>query len=138
MKTAELKGAYLNYWVAMALGKFAYIYESYTGTLHCVTTENGKIAVDDEYERHLNYSASWELGGPLIAEREICIQKMCPDAPFELRWNAALTYQWLDNTQQYGSTPLEAAMRAIVASVYGDEVSDIIKVKGAITEGLHT
>lgn len=116
IRVSELSGADLDYWVATVLGTFAYIYKSYTGTTHCVTTENGKRAVDDEYEIHLSYSTNWSLGGPLIEGRKISVIRLSDDTTWQAVEHGGKS--WSD-----GKTPLEAAMRALVVSKYGAEVT---------------
>jgi hypothetical protein len=60
-------------------------------------------------------STEWELGGPII-ERELIgieVEQTTPNI-----WRAAL----LNEDPSFGPTPLIAAMRAYVASKFGDEV----------------
>lgn len=92
MKTNELTGKLLDHWVARAEG------------------------MDKRRTNYVAYSSSWTVGGPII-EREIAALEHCSnDAGFE--WNATNE----SGDVYWGSTALEAAMRAFVASKFGAEV----------------
>lgn len=98
MKTAELEGAALDYYVEKALGYPIY-----------------------------KPSEDWECGGPIIECERIWISDETEEnAPV---WIAsAPPHVDVGNGRdliQYGPTPLIAAMRAFVASKFGDEVPDI-------------
>jgi len=69
-------------------------------------------------------SVNWEYAGPIIESEKIRIAP-CAGKPERL-WNACLPFRDLNNFQHfYGPTPLIAAMRAFVASKFGNEVEDI-------------
>lgn len=101
MKVSELKGMMLDYWVADAEGMLRMV----SGT--------------PEF-RLGGYSPStqWEHGGPII-DREIERLMHCSSVP-GMQWHAT------NNARGgfYGDTGLIAAMRAYVASKYGEEVPD--------------
>jgi hypothetical protein len=59
-------------------------------------------------------SSNWSQGGPIIDLRCICLDYWDEDNP----WKADSS----GDNPQFGSTPLEAAMRCYVASVLGDVV----------------
>lgn len=113
-KVAELEGAELDYWVAMALGK---------PNPMIVNGPMGQYAISDD--GGCNYSYDWSQGGPII-ERELI--QICAGDGF---WNAAKTNDirsghW-DSYSNYmmGDTALVAAMRCFVAIKFGEEVEDI-------------
>lgn len=67
------------------------------------------------------FSSDWAYGGPIIERERICIQ--CPDVT-DARgmWAAIALNKKPAAGWQEGPTPLIAAMRAFVASKFGDEV----------------
>lgn len=71
----------------------------------------------------------WEQGGPLIEQHTIAIAKGLNQICFP-GWHAKVglvaTYDTITG-RQFGPTPLIAAMRALVWSVYGDNVPDEVK-----------
>lgn len=116
MKTAELSGALLDYWVARAEG------------IEGVELKDGhafKRIRQEEYRLFL-YSTSWTHGGPIIERERINVCE--PDHSFGA--HGAETRDWcaffsrVNGCMQHGPTPLIAAMRAYVASKFGDEVPD--------------
>lgn len=60
-----------------------------------------------------NPSTNWALGGPIIEQEKI---SFCENAE---RWVAATS---IKGQEQYGPTPLIAAMRCLVARKLGEEV----------------
>lgn len=134
MKVSKLTGAHLDYWVARADGREA--------DLDPLTDE--ERAIDERwivwYDRNglrggtepaSNYgspSTNWAIGGPII-ERERVVT--FPDG--QGGWAAFVqgnpTCAYVDTTaldEILGPTLLIAAMRAYVASKFGDEVSDSV------------
>jgi hypothetical protein len=73
------------------------------------------------------FSSNWALGGPLIERNSIMLE---PDGAPAIGWSAHIWsgegIQWLTVG---GSTPLVAAMRAIVLLNLGDEVPEVPGVK---------
>lgn len=107
MKTAELEGAALDYYVAKAEG------------LDIEAVRNGSVIVGRTPNRYVySPSVNWEYAGPIIERERICIGYSEVHG-----WGADfqddVPYRW------HGKTPLIAAMRAFVASKFGDEVPDI-------------
>lgn len=109
MKTSELTGALLDYWVARAAG--------------VIPARAGALLVDG---KPYFPSTNWAHGGPIIEHARI-----------ELRhFNDGWCAQILNKPYFYGTdystvgtggrinTPLIAAMRCYVASKFGDEVPD--------------
>lgn len=131
-RVAELEGALLDAAVAKAEGVRAVVERA----LITISNEDGsldRVLVDEDrchrlYRSHdgtekggfwLNYSGKWELGGPIIQRERIGL------APQEGGgWNGYL----FDDVARLmvldcdGPTPLIAAMRAYVASKFGDTV----------------
>jgi hypothetical protein len=110
-KVSELEGALLNDAVGLAEG----------ATPRRVLS---KMALDGSGQcewrmKHNAYAHSWEYGGPII-ERE-WIEVGPSDR--EGQWFACLPKSPREfNVGAWGATPLIAAMRAYVASKFGDEV----------------
>jgi hypothetical protein len=98
MKTSELTGAQLDYWVAKAEGK--------TPT------------VDDQMR--FMPASDWSQGGPIIERERIGL------AFGKAEWFAEGNDPPTDYKRRVykASTPLVAAMRAYVASKFGDEVDE--------------
>lgn len=134
MKTSELKGAQLNYAVALAMG--CTFKESSIGAIHAFKdgrfiggfvgkTERG-VAMPD---RGFYPSTSWENGGTIIDRERIGILPMNTKVTGDDHGWAAVAYGAADDDglsddefPHSGPTPLIAAMRAYVASVLGEDV----------------
>ncbi|MDR9839404.1 phage protein NinX family protein [Herbaspirillum huttiense] len=100
MKTAELEGTRLNYWVARA-DDFDHAGADFVQHVHDAAQE-------------------WYYGGPLIERERIAILPQFEDGKVSWRATNDKVHRAYD-----GPTPLIAAMRAFVASRFGDEVPDI-------------
>lgn len=102
MKTSELTGILLAEWVARALG--------YVGADSVPSELCGREQIDDDsYRKEWVPHEDWAQGGPIIEREQISIE-----------WNGECFAGGL----MWGETPLIAAMRAYVASKYGDTVPD--------------
>lgn len=107
MRVAELEGALLDLWVARA--------------------ENVGVYADahgDVWQGNRTYrpSSDWARGGPIIEHARI---QIVPQDVNHLRWSAYIDEGLQPGAppiEQYGETPLQAAMRAYVASKFGDKV----------------
>lgn len=117
MKTSNLTGALLDYWVARAEGipadQLSIRQVPRTDWTICVHTPPGLIP------RTLAYSTDWALGGPLI-------EKHC--ASLEYRIGLGLTDEWLcvhGSGVGEGATPLQAVCRAVVVSAFSDNVEEL-------------
>lgn len=116
-RVSDLSGAELDCWVAMAaggesprIGIGGVCVVAYGHTLHrfCPST-------------------AWTHGGPIIERERIGVWPGTEEQPHHHVWTACIPSDdgtFDDLKECYGATPLEAAMRAFVASVYGEEVSD--------------
>lgn len=110
MKVQELSGADLDYWVAKA--------EGYGDTI-----DNGWPSFDAWANANdWAPTTNWSDCGPIIEREKIAVEPMHGDIE---PWIARIQDPRGPNRLHcYGSTPLIAAMRAYVASKYGDEVPD--------------
>lgn len=106
MKTDELTGVLLDHWVAIAEQKNGG--EWYMESDGVTWVRKGDSTV-------FRPSKLWQCGGPII-EREIGL--LTRHGP--TNWNALAN----GSAPGRGSTPLIAAMRAYVASKFGDSVPD--------------
>jgi hypothetical protein len=114
-RVSELEGAELDYAVAVALGWESWIF-SEGCTPHCAV--HGKHwnhfpPLDDPYFE-FSPSRTWSDGGPIIEMERIWLTILDVDCG---QWFAQLGKEAAN-----GRNPLIAAMRAFVASKFGDEV----------------
>lgn len=124
MKVADLKGAALDYWVSRAEGVTTIIaVRQNTGDKH-----PSCIEVDYKGSRITWYHPSddWRMGGALISRLPFGIFER--DYQTGL-WSAGIytdtsVAKPVCDSYQTGPTLLIAAMRAYVASKYGEEVPD--------------
>lgn len=123
MKISELTGQKLDYLVAIAEG---YVMERPHDMQMIKGEERILVGPQSVYQKQYEYSPStnWAQGGPII-ERE------CLDLEYhnelvlgdnETWWEAYIRSDC--SKVSCGHTPLIAAMRAYVASKFGDEVPD--------------
>ena len=135
MKVEELTGAELDYWVALADGREG-VAESDLDEDERAWGEpvlywygsNGELGGTEPLSNYGSPSTDWSSGGPIIERERITVQ-----ASQAGDWRAFLG----DGTTNAGTgrsrsepiiatrgdTPLVAAMRAYVASKFGEEVS---------------
>ncbi|WP_186191040.1 phage protein NinX family protein [Burkholderia gladioli] len=135
MKVAELTGALLDYWVAKAQGIEPYADKLPDGATYFrywlvdlpdePATIVGMIPAPPKGAVRYSPSSLWEQGGSIIERGRIDL-KAPPnmDAPDEhVDWAASIPDPGVGYTREYfGETPLIAAMRAYVASKFGDDV----------------
>ena len=122
MKVAELEGALLNYWVAKALGDRE------------LRLRDGKCETPfhPDFDFYLfSPTVAWHEGGPIIERNNITLldPNYCNSGQWEAYMGAfpdVTKYSIVGMVAQgAGPTPLIAAMRAYVASKFGDEVPDV-------------
>jgi len=121
MKVSELEGAELDYWIARALGWGKW--QEYPHGIYPINP------VEGDWGQPWMPSSEWCDGGPLIEEYQVGLDYFA---------SGGVEAQCLSgdpddiNPIVKGSTVLEAACRAIVASVYGEEVpaQEVEEVKG--------
>lgn len=120
MKTAELTGALLDFWVARAEGIPAEQLEIRTvprTELRIVVRKRLDVAPRAGVALEvLNYSQNWLQGGPLIEKWSMEL-----GGP---HWRAVA---WRGGywSEGLGGTPLEAICRAVVGAAFGGEVEDL-------------
>lgn len=123
MKVSDLEGAQLDYWVAKAegFGGAVSVRQYGVGVSACLfsssLTRGGDVVhrSGDFWEP----SIDWRHAGPIIEREQINIQFGGWD---EGAWRG-YHYAW-EPGDAFGRTPLIAAMRAYVASKFGEEVPD--------------
>lgn len=110
MRVSELSGAPLDHWVARAMGyKYAGLvpYEL-CGTWYAGESDGGIC--------DWSPSENWAQAGPIIEDNAIGFYPIS-----DAEWMAE---EHITARTGRGPTPLIAAMRAYVASKFGDEVAD--------------
>lgn len=135
MKTAELTGAQLDLWVAHAEGMPIYECGADSwpgnGAVHCEAFRRPIITVGLTGTVHVEHmghsepytpSTRWAHGGPIIDAQDIYFE------PSNFQRDGKV-FAFIDDGHhitpgQFGPTRLIAAMRAYVASKYGEEVDD--------------
>jgi len=132
-KTAELEGALLDAAVAMADGyspslaapKHFELRDAQSRWEHpaCYLVEAHESFPRGGLTRWFYPSQHWSDGGPIIEREGITIERRAE--PTRRDWRACMAIAARSGVGAgpwAGSTPLEAAMRAYVASKFGDEV----------------
>ena len=111
MKTSELTGYQLNYAVAIAEGMDAKgVVYAWQGQ---AKLKIQRSTVPCEYDEvTFNYAGDWAQGGLIIERENICLWTEGYD------WEAKQYGVW----EEWGPTPLIAAMRCYVGSKLGNEV----------------
>lgn len=128
MKTAELTGAQLDYWAAKAEGKRLFRAPAFdvAGDRWQWTSEGGNKLHNLPVGKW-HPSTDWSQAGPIIERDGITLLQPSFDGNTE--WQAIVQARLrpdpdIDGVQADGPTPLIAAMRAYVASKFGDEVGE--------------
>jgi len=132
VKTSELTGALLDYWVARAEG---WTFGPQHKTLECdVWRDSGGAIVGTIPASAYQPSTDWAQGGPIIERERLITQPRKTDwAACDTDPDNGLMYE-LREVAQFGATgptPLVAAMRVYVASKFGDEVPDNAAIQAA-------
>ena len=112
VKTSELQGAALDWAVEYALlSRVANLEMRYSvASMHQRTTGVG-------------YSTNWAISGPVIEREKISVGYERFGSPGGEMWDAVKKVSGDAGYRlEFGSTPLEAAMRVYVASKLGNEV----------------
>ncbi len=115
-KVKDLEGAELNSWVAEAEGIDTYIAGG-TCYIRGAYTE-GRLG---QSPKGFCPTYNWNVGGPIIEREEIDLE-FSGD-----KKGQCLASRWFSDKKDidmFGPTPLIAAMRAYVASKYGEEVEE--------------
>ena len=124
-KVAELYGAELDYWVAKAEGHGCRVLDAESSPIgRAVVVAWPEFHGEGDREQ-FEPSSDWAAGGPII-ERERIGSITLRDG-----WSAQVDGERLDRPRAAaGPTLLIAAMRAYVASKFGDEVPPIASLSG--------
>jgi hypothetical protein len=124
-RVADLAGGLLDYWAGRADGISAEQLRlspvANSDVVLCV--QLFKWGEPDRYS--YQPSQSWTQGGPLIEKHRIELGAPTESGTFAGIWTANTEWGHVNGWQ--GPTPLIAAMRALVASVYGDSVPDEVQ-----------
>jgi hypothetical protein len=110
VKTSILNGVALDWAVATAEGHKAELDDN--------EVVSWKVILSNAYRLVWQPSTNWSQAGAII-ERELITLDYNPLNPNEGRPWIATTRS---GAEEYGATPLIAAMRAYVSSVFGDDV----------------
>ena len=119
MKVSELTGAQLDLLVARAEG-FDILIPKSGPKAGVLMMGEGYLYQPASMQGYFP-STNWAIAGPIIDRYRIEL-RWTEDKVDAMAWEAT---QFESGEFQYGPTPLIAAMRAFVASKYGDNVSDI-------------
>lgn len=113
MKVSELTGAELDYWVAKELGHTVALSSEMVPPVVAMV----RTSLEEGFKVFAP-STQWSDGGPIIEREQISVTCTlnCPTV-----WRA--THRNIRGNYK-GETPLIAAMRAFVASKFGEEVND--------------
>jgi len=141
MKTADLTGALLDYWVARAETKgkgmrweqqgrdwigFGTIGSSPEFAFWIVTDatllhDRAGLSAAYPSARFYSPSTNWAQGGPILERMRLLEANGCVGG---MGWYVRGPWAPCDGDQVYGDTLLEAAMRSYVLSKFGREVPD--------------
>jgi hypothetical protein len=129
MKTSELTGELLDYWVGRANG---WVFGPPHKTIGCDVwrDSDGEITGVIAAQQY-KPSTDWAHGGPIIEREKLYIRDPDPlerhvDSSLDNKWEAAKANHAtrMYEHHQSGETPLLAAMRCYVSIKFGDEVPD--------------
>ena len=124
MKTSELQGAALDWAVVKCEcaipAQFVSIPALLNGTVRVFRADT------NAYSEPVSPSTDWAHGGPIIEREGIAVDVVLAGWTID-SWVAALVHEdkefdGVARAEEYGPTPLIAAMRCYVASKFGDEV----------------
>lgn len=115
MKTADLQGAALDYWVSRAEGSLAVNLKIGKAP----TTGDRIVCIENDPSGFawmvFAPSTDWKQGGPLIDKYGLTVE------PYPPAWWANEP----DETAVMGEDPLQAICRAVVRAAFGDEVEEV-------------
>ena len=124
MKTADLVGRMLDYYVGKAEGEDPMLMGS-------VVVARNKTDGGNQWTQGpllLAYSTNWTQCGPLIAKYKVCLDAGDGSFTGNKTWEAHLAENAPvhANEEVTGSTPLQAICRAVVRAAFGDEVDEVL------------
>lgn len=111
MKVSELNPPELDYWVAKA--------EDWEVRMQAPPHWSVYDEIMEMWLHGPSFSLDWQYGGPIIESKHIDLQKMMYT---DIGWYAIVPGE--GNKGKHADTPLIAAMRAYVASKFGEEVNE--------------
>ena len=113
VKVSEAEGQVLDWMVAICEGYTGLRKNPHRFDDDLIMTPPNK-GYGPVYLHDMPHPSSWEFGGPIIEREGICLDYWNEDDP----WKADMS----GDNEQFGDTPLIAAMRCYVTSKLGDEV----------------
>ena len=131
MKVSELQGVLLDYWVARAVGlEYAKLNKPVSSDPVWCSCARPDWVPEHRFYGGFRPSTDWEHGGPLIEMFEMDIafrssNKRLGGPALSGLYGAYLLSEG-GQIQAEGPTLLTAAMRAIVASKFGEEVEEVV------------
>jgi hypothetical protein len=128
MKTSELSGAMLDYWTARAEGTPAnrVCFTRMAPDAASVCTKIVEGGYGGELAQFYRPSTDWAECGPLIGKWAVSLRDPY-EALREEQWEAHITTRDEDCAYSnfgHAPTPQQAICRAVVKSVFGDEVPE--------------
>lgn len=115
MKTEELTGDWLDYWVARAEG------HEVDPPLAPGAPWPDRETLGRKYEPNAcRFSSDWQFGGPIMERDRITIEGRDRNGNPAGEWCARIKGPRV----HFGATALQAAMRAFLAKKFGEEVPD--------------
>jgi hypothetical protein len=117
MKTADLEGFELNYWVAKAEG----LTINKSGRAMWISTEGVSSYLTEHGNNSYSPSTCWAQGGPLIEKWNLDLDSGSAGCYLAGRY-AIYEGFW----GGVGDTPLQAICRAVVRAAFGDEVEEVL------------
>lgn len=136
MRTADLTGALLDYWVARAEGVPAAELEirevPRTDWKICVRSVWDIAGLGGQCVERIDYSTNWVRAGRLLEKRKVNLTEPDPlerhvDPSLDNKWKSAIVnYETrMYEHHSFGETPMIAICRAVVRAAFGDEVEDL-------------
>jgi hypothetical protein len=135
IKTSELTGAQLDYWVARAEGipaeQLSVQRIQRSADAHCVREWRRRDPHVPLDMRVLAFSTDWAIGGPLIEKHGLALLRWKNDegTPFWSTDSIGASHYldvYLSDYEDTGSqTPLQAICRAVVRAAFGDDVEEV-------------
>lgn len=123
MRVSELEGAELDLWVARAMGKEVTFGK--WGTYHYGAIIKQPVDIRPNQTVPYSPSTDWSQGGPLLDEFRVDLSPLFGGG-VRARSMKSMGGPGFDDEKA-----LPAAMRAVVASVYGEEVPSIETEEGS-------
>jgi len=138
MKVKDLSGDLLTQWVSKAIEDdkekiWVYGWEGYYGWESNRIRRYKQEALDlakksggEAYKIEMDYSTDWSSCGPLLEKFRITLYELFPPDMSGSKWRAQARHRSPNgsNLPKMGRTPQEALCRAVVGSVFGEEIEE--------------